>query len=44
VLVISGYYDEEKQSKLMRLGKVLYLQKPFEVEELVKTVYRVLGE
>ncbi len=44
VLVISGYYDEEKRSKLMTLGKVSYLQKPFEVEELVKMVYRVLGD
>ncbi len=43
VLVISGYYDEEKRSKLMTLGKVSYLQKPFEVGELVKMVYRVLG-
>jgi len=44
VLVVSGYYDEEKRSKLMTLGKVSYLQKPFEVEELVRTVYRVLGD
>ncbi len=44
VLVMSGYYDEEKRSKLMTLGKVSYLQKPFEVEALVKTVYRVLGD
>jgi PAS domain S-box-containing protein len=44
VLVISGYYDEEKRSKLMTLGKVSYLQKPFEVEELVRTVYRALGD
>jgi len=28
----------------MTLGKVSYLQKPFEVEELVRTVYRVLGD
>ncbi|MBC8520615.1 MAG: response regulator [Methanomicrobia archaeon] len=41
VIIITGYGDEDKAIKAIRLGAIDYLRKPISLEELDTTIFRI---
>ncbi len=44
VIVITAYGDEEKEQKSRALGVIQYIEKPFDIKEIRKTVFNILNE
>ena len=43
VIIATGYQSVETASKAVKLGALDYITKPFESEEVLQKVYRIIG-
>lgn len=44
LILASGYFQNEEVAQLLGEGVSAYLQKPFQIEELLRTIARILGQ